>query len=40
VVLEKDGVDQMGRSGEKWNITKSQGGEEYPTKDKKKRTGL
>jgi len=32
VVLEKDGEHQLSRSCENWKvITKSQGGEEYPT---------
>ena len=36
VELEKDG-DQLSRSCEKWRfITESQGGEEYPTINKKK----
>jgi hypothetical protein len=38
VVLEKNGEDQLDRSCEKWrSITQSQGGEEYPTYNKKKR---
>jgi hypothetical protein len=38
VVLEKGGEDLLGRSCEKWrSITKSQGGEEYPTYDKKRK---
>ena len=38
VVLEKDGEDWLDRSCEKWkSITMSQGGNEYPTQNKKKR---
>ena len=37
VVLEKDGEDHLDRSCEKWrSVTESQGGEEYPTYNKKK----
>jgi hypothetical protein len=36
VVLEKDGEDQLDWSFEKWSVTHSQGGEEYPTCNKKK----
>jgi hypothetical protein len=37
VVVEKGGEDQVERSCEKWrSITWSQGGEEYPTYNKKK----
>jgi hypothetical protein len=36
VVLEKNGENQVDRSREKWSITKNQGGEEYPTNNKKK----
>jgi hypothetical protein len=39
VVLEKDRVDQLARSYEKWRtITKSQGREEYPANNKKKKS--
>ena len=31
VVLEKDGIDQLGWSCEKWSVTKSQEGEDYHT---------
>jgi hypothetical protein len=37
VVLEKNGEDQLDRSCEKLSITQSQGGEEYPTYNKKKK---
>jgi hypothetical protein len=38
VVLEKNGEDQLYRSCEKLkSITQSQGGEEYPTYNKKKK---
>ena len=38
VVLEKDGKDQLDRSCEKWrNITSSQGAEEYPTWNSKRK---
>jgi hypothetical protein len=38
VVLEKNGEDQLDRSCEKWrSITQIQGGEEYPTYNKKKK---
>jgi hypothetical protein len=42
VVLEKTGEDQLDRSCEKWSITQSQGGKEYPTYNKKEErlTGL
>ena len=36
VVLEKDEEDQLDQSCEKRSITKSQGGEEYPTNNRKK----
>jgi len=36
VVLEKDGNDHLDRSCEKLSVTKSQGGEEYPTYSKQK----
>jgi len=36
-MLEKDAEDQWERSYEKWKgITKSEGGEEYPTYNEKK----
>ena len=39
VVLEKDGEDQLDRSCEKLRtITKSQGGEEYPTINQEKES--
>ena len=39
-VLEKNGEDQLDRSCEKSRqITYSQGGEEYPTYNKKKKEG-
>jgi hypothetical protein len=38
VVLEKDGEDQLDRPCENWrSITQSQGGQEYPTYNKKKK---
>jgi len=36
MVPEKDGEDMLDRSCEKWSVTKSQGGEEYPTYTKVK----
>jgi hypothetical protein len=36
-MLEKNGEDQLDRSCEKLSITQSQGGEEYPTYNKKKK---
>jgi len=37
-LLEKDGEDQLDRSCEKGrSITKSQGGEEYPTNNKRRK---
>jgi hypothetical protein len=36
VVLDKDGEDRLDRSHEKWKITESLGGQEYPTYNKKK----
>ena len=30
-MLEKDGEDQLDQSCGKWMVTKSKGGEEYPT---------
>jgi hypothetical protein len=38
VVLEKDGEGQLDRSCEKWSVTQSRGGEEYPTYIKKKES--
>jgi hypothetical protein len=42
VLLERDGEDQLDCSCEKRTITKSQGGDEYPTSNKKEEipTGL
>ena len=37
VVLEKDEEDQIDRSCEKWSITKSEEGEEYHTKIKRRK---
>jgi hypothetical protein len=36
MVPEKGGEDQLDRSCEKWGVTKSQGGTEYPTYTKVK----
>ena len=36
VVLENDREAQLDQSCKKWSITKSQGGEEYPTNNKQK----
>ena len=37
VALEKDGVEEAGRSCEKWgSVTYTQGGEEYPAYNKRK----
>jgi len=36
VVMDKDWEDQLDLPCEKWNITLSQGGEEYPTYNTKK----
>jgi hypothetical protein len=36
-VLEKDGKDQLDRSCEKLSTTKSQGEEEYPTNNKRRK---
>jgi hypothetical protein len=39
VMLEQDGEDQLDRSSEKWrSVTKSQGGEDHPTNNKKKES--
>jgi hypothetical protein len=35
-MLEQDGADQVYRSREKWSVTKSKGGQEHPTNNKKK----
>jgi len=34
VVLQKEGEDQLERLCEKWSVTDSQGGEEYPAYNK------
>jgi len=36
VVMVKDGVEELDRSCEKRSVTECQGGEEYPTNNKKK----
>jgi len=40
MVVEKDGEDLLDRSCEKWSVTQSQGGEKYPTYNKKKEGQL